>query len=98
MLLLLFLLLIPNITRSCPTCYGTSVQYAPPFFADELYEPTPATKQVQASMTQRPAYTENFISNYPPRTAPVSPRTGKQNSVGRQVTKDKDADLNTVGQ
>jgi hypothetical protein len=95
-MLLLLLLLTLKIIAACPTCYGTSVQYAPPFFADELYEPTPATRQVQANMTQRPAYTENFIGNYPQRGAPVSPRTGKQNSVGRQIAKDKHVDLDSV--
>ena len=79
----LFLLtLLPLAAQACPTCYGTSVEYAPPFFADEFQQ----QKSVQARMTQRPAYTQNY-SSYPPRTAPVMPRYGKRNSVGRDIKK-----------
>jgi hypothetical protein len=81
-MLLLFVALVPAAVRSCPTCYGTSVEYAPPFFSDDMV----ASKHVQARMTQRPAYTENY-SNSPSRGPSVMPRYGKRNSVGRDTEK-----------
>jgi hypothetical protein len=76
-LLFFVTLLISGLIQSCPTCYVTRNEYTPPFFADENQD----APQPQRVMTQRPVYTQTVGR----RGAPVMPRTGKRNSIGRTL-------------